>query len=537
LSASQIKKLQEENNKLKVQLQELSHAKNKYKKLFDVSADALSILDLDTGKFIECNQSAIEMHGVETEDNFLNLAPSDISPQFQPCGGASESMAIDRITKTFTEGPQVFQWLHSRLDGSTFPCLVSLTALPIDNKKLVLAIGRDISEIIEIQNKLSKANDAKSIFLANMSHELRTPMTAVLGYTDLMLEDALLADSSKEHCEKIKYATSSLLNIMNEILDMSKLDSGKLVLEYMNLNFPEFIKEAVSVFENKLLNNAIQWQLTIDSDIPADIYSDPTRLKQVLFNLIGNAKKFTTEGSISINCKKVTDEAGDDYIKVSIKDTGIGINEVTKDKIFESFCQADSSTSRKYSGTGLGLPISKKIIELLGGKIDVHGEVDKGSTFWFTIPLVEAKKDKNSLKNLTFGSFKAIRTLNILFAEDNPINQMLAKKVIVNYGHQLDRVENGQLAINAHLENDYDLILMDIRMPEMDGIEATKQIRAIKGDKSHIPIIALTADAMKESLDTYLAVGMNAYSSKPFDWPKLLIIINQVLAEEVHILK
>ncbi|WP_420548593.1 PAS domain S-box protein [Curvivirga sp.] len=421
---------------------------------------------------------------------------------------------------------------------------LSISGIPVfDNQgnfKGYRGTGKNITkqienakELEEAKKKADNANHAKSEFLASMSHELRTPMTTVIGFADLILQEKI-TPSIKENAERIQVAAKSLLGIVNDILDMSKLEAGKLEIERIDFDLKDLLEEILHMFNNDSnTKKALDWDLQIGENVPQFINSDPTRIRQILINLVGNAHKFTQEGEISISCKI----SENNQLEFKVIDTGIGMNEDVSKHIFEEFTQADASISRKYAGTGLGLTICKRLVGLLGGEIDVKSKQGVGSTFWFRIPFSSAKTNAaQTLSQNPITETQSNRSLNILVAEDVHVNQILIKSLLEKYGHQVTTVDNGLEAVNAHKNTSFDIILMDVRMPEMDGIEATQEIRNMASPRAQIPIIAATADATTEHVEDYLNCGMNGFISKPYDINNVLTTINQVMDEEIHAL-
>ncbi|KTF10167.1 PAS domain-containing hybrid sensor histidine kinase/response regulator [Pseudoalteromonas sp. 10-33] len=784
---------EQENKKLKQTIAELTKQRDKYKKIFDVSADAYSIIDLSSGKFIECNQSAIDMHGVNSMNNFLNLNPADLSPKLQPCGKRSDILAKNYIENAVQLGSQSFQWTHSRLDGSTFNCLVSLTAIFIGNAQLVLAVGRDISDLETIKNQVSTeaqerqrferaylgekekfekfvdlapvgiainsildgsfefineefshitgysveelnkmdywqltpekykkqeheqlellakygqygpyqkeyihkngnvypvllsgikitdskgetfiwsvvqdithqkeseqqikeakekadslalrmqlANDSagigvwewdlitgqlvwdswmyklygitdsqfsgaydawlscvhpddlegakkkledaingmgtydpefrvvhpngnvrtikasaeilkdshgaaikvvgvnydvteqvdaigvlfdaklaaenaaqsKSDFLANMSHEIRTPMNAILGGLQL-LKNINLPDELSVILNNASFSAQSLLTIINDILDYSKIESNQLELEKVTFSLTEVLDSITYDLDSLVSEKRIDFIINKSKSYNEYWLGDLVRVKQILLNLTSNAVKFTEKGSVKINVSsEVFGEK--EAIFLEVVDSGIGMSKEVTDHIFERFTQADSSTTRKYGGTGLGMSITVCLVKMMGGEIDIQSKQGLGTTVTIKLPLAKAN---NIADKVPKKSFKApnLKGKKILIAEDNNINQVLIKAMMAKTNADITIVENGLLAFEAVQLELFDLVFMDIHMPVMDGIKANQRIKAIL---PHIPIVALTANVMDKDVKHYYQQGFIAHVPKPID--------------------
>ena len=392
----------------------------------------------------------------------------------------------------------------------------------------------EMAERFAIEKDRAEASEkSKSEFLASMSHEIRTPMTGVMGFADLLL-DSNLAPDDREKVIKIKGATQSLLSIINDILDLSKLEAGRLNIEYLDFNLKTAIDEVLDLVRERARVKKIDLLVDYPEEKYIGMYGDPTRFRQILINLVGNAVKFTHAGSVTIQ-STVIGKAPDQTIEFRVIDTGIGLSKENTRNLFSDFSQADSSISRQYEGTGLGLSISKRLVELMGGRIRVESEEGVGSTFSFTLPYQKAKSDVSHVaRHFGVQNFITNRALKILVAEDNKLNQRIIVATLEKFGHQALVVENGEQAVQQVSRGDFDLILMDIRMPEMSGSEATRAIRSRSDSLADIPIIALTADAMEEHIRGYIAAGMNACVTKPIDRVSLVQTINDVLGEEIH---
>ncbi|MEQ9491599.1 MAG: CHASE domain-containing protein [Alphaproteobacteria bacterium] len=401
-------------------------------------------------------------------------------------------------------------------------------------------IARNMTSELRSARELAEAaNKSKSEFLATMSHEIRTPMTAVMGFSDMLLEQELPADV-KNRIGKIKEATQSLLHIINDILDISKMEAGKLRIENTDVDLPELIDGILNLFGRNQEGNKkkiVDLIYAPSEDFPDRIHSDPTRIRQVLINLVGNAMKFTPEGYVRLETSVVESPDERPMLKFTVIDTGIGIPAHLAGTLFAEFTQADASITRKFEGTGLGLSICRRLVELMDGDIGFESEEGEGSTFWFTIPYIKPKeestlpagrnKDRESRQTAT-------RALNVLVAEDNELNQQILSAVITGLGHTVDIANDGAELLRMHEQGNYDLILSDVRMPNVSGPDATRRIREMKNGKANVPVIAITADVTEENTNDYIAAGMNGVVSKPLKASELTDAIDRVMGEKLH---
>jgi PAS domain S-box-containing protein len=396
--------------------------------------------------------------------------------------------------------------------------------------------NKALNELLKTQKELKETMKVKEQFLANMSHEIRTPMNAIIGFTDLILKTPLTAEQ-KQYIDAIKTSGQNLLVIVNDILDFSKSQAGKLVFEQIDIQLSQIVSTLIDLMLPKSTEKNIRLSSKIDPAIPDHLIGDPTRLNQILLNLVGNAIKFTEAGEIKIVIELINESPDAVTLSFSVHDTGIGIPPEKLGSIFEGFTQATNETTRKYGGTGLGLTIVKQLVEQQGGTVTVESKVGSGSVFSFKMDFKkgrETKKKQNEKKELTT---KKIDHLHVLLVEDNYLNQVLATKVLTNWNWQVDVADNGQVAVDKLQKGNYDLILMDIQMPEMDGYEATRHIRKnMSPPKSTIPIIAMTAHAISGEIERCEQVGMNGYISKPFNedhlYDKILTVLNIEAMEE-----
>ncbi len=481
--------------------------------------DAIVITNQD-GTIIRWNSSAAEIFGYTEEevqgrtfmdtiipDSFLTMHGREFY-QFLTEGGSN--ILNKRLELT-----------GIRKNGAEFPMELTVTGIQHDNDYYFNGFIRDISsrrqreqELVQMKEKAEQAAKAKSQFLSVMSHELRTPLNAVIGITHLLLQGNPREDQ-QEDLRTLQFSGESLLHIINDILDFTKLDSGKIELSAIDFNLRELVQSLYQSFSYKAKEKDIVFDVEYDENMPFMVKGDSFRLSQVLNNLISNAIKFTREGSVKLKVEMVENRIHSFITKFYVIDTGIGIPEEKKDKIFEQFTQADSNTTRIYGGTGLGLSISAKLMELMDSSILIDSVVGKGSVFHFTIILqkadtveVAAPARKAVVKNND-----SFRNKLILLAEDNLFNANIARRFIRGWGAEIDLVVDGRQALEFTFRRKYDLILMDVQMPLLDGFACTRKIRKHLPD---IPIIAVTASPKNEIIGEIMACGMNDFVSKPF---------------------
>jgi PAS domain S-box-containing protein len=503
----------------KVAEEKLKENEEKLQAIFNHSHDAKFLVDIHTNKIIEFNQRTIELFEIDKPETLYNFPATSLRKN--PLSAAELEKAQTEFSRNGYWNQEV---VYLTQKGNEFWGNIVAKKIFINNREVILSRITDITEnkrneqeLITAKQLAEESTKAKEMFLANMSHEIRTPMNGILGMTEL-LSRTTLDEAQKKHVKLIKNSADNLLVVINDILDIAKIDSGKITFEEIPFDICDVIKNAIQTLTYKAEEKGIELlihPIKLDHRI---VIGDPFRLTQALLNLINNAIKFTENGSVEISGRIPHSNATEITFEFTVTDTGIGIPKEKLDSIFEGFTQASLDTTRKYGGTGLGLTISKNLIQLQGGSIWVESVVGKGSKFIFSITYKKGYELNETHESNEKINIHQLNKLHILLAEDNEVNQYFAKTLMDEIGVKVDVANNGIEALNFFEQNEYDLILMDIQMPHMGGIEATSKIRSHSNkDKSRIPIIALTANALVGDADKYMEAGMDDYISKPFD--------------------
>ena len=530
---------------LEVQTRDLQESQRKAERLsafgdiLDRSLNEIFIFDVESLRFVHVNHGARENIGYTMEE-LRGMTPIDIKP--------------DQTTETFAElvAPLLagthenieFTTVHRRKDGTEYPVHIHLETSVLGETPVFVAIILDITERQRIDMELRDSRErafaadrSKSEFLANMSHEIRTPMTAILGFNDILLDNAT-GPEDIEAAQTVKQNGEYLIDLINDILDLSKIEAGKIEMEQISCSAHEIIGAVASLMRVRATAKGLPLEVRFDGPIPTTIQSDPTRLRQILINIVGNAIKFTETGSVQIVTRLLNESGEKPKLQFDVIDTGIGITEGGIENLFLAFTQADSSTTRQFGGTGLGLPISKRLVEALGGRISVSSTVGKGSVFSITVttgPLDDVRLINSLDEAVVDGSEVQVEDCEqsrldryrILLAEDGPDNQRLISFILKKAGADVTLADNGQigmeLAIAAMSESHpFDVILMDMQMPVLDGYAATQRLRS---EGYTLPIIALTAHAMASDRQKCLDAGCDDYTTKPVARRKLIELV------------
>ena len=437
--------------------------------------------------------------------------------------------SVDWIILTYTPASDILSvsidWLLITILG------IGLAALFIIDLTVLLILNKNLTETAKVADS---ANRAKTVFLSNMSHEIRTPMNAIIGFNNIILNDDTISPKTREYITKSEASAEHLLQLINDILDMSRIESGRMVLKNEEFSFNDLVDYINDTFTTHCHNNEQEFSCSVKDKMDDFYIGDAMRLRQVLINILGNSVKFTDKGGkVSLEVSKKGDSEDKTEVEFKISDTGIGISKEFLPHIFDSFSQEDSGNTTKYGSSGLGLSITKNIVEMIGGHIHVESEKGVGSTFFVTVPLGKSNKVDN--KEIEVKVNIDFTGKNILVAEDMEINAEIMQIILSEKGVNVDLAENGRIAVEKFqnsAENYYSAILMDVRMPELDGFEATKQIRAMKRkDAKDIPIIALTANAFEEDIQKSLQAGLNAHLTKPIQVDVLFDTLKRLLKD------
>jgi len=513
LVARRTAELQEANQRIQKEFDEKSAAEAAFRTVFESSPIGITLADRN-GRYVDVNRAAEDLMGVPkasvigrdpVELGWIEY-PEDYEAVRCALGEGRDLDAHELIYRNPKRGKRT---------GLLWARRVTIAGVPY-----ALCFILDISERKQMEEELVRARlgadaaaQAKSLFLANMSHEIRTPLNGILGLS-LLLEQESVPDGLRQMVGLLRASGEVLRRILDDVLDFSKIESGRLELEEAPFELRACLEWSFELFRKAAAEKNLECRLRLDDRLPARVLGDATRLRQVTANLMSNAVKFTHQGSIEMEAQlaEAAPPGGRHLIRVSVRDTGIGIPEDRMNRLFQSFSQVDASTSRYYGGTGLGLAISKRLVEMMGGNIRVESRAGEGTTFEFTFPAGTVADVESAAQTAESASPIGLK---ILVAEDNKVNQLVILRMLQKMGCQPDLACDGPSAVRMVEANSYDVVLMDLHMPGVDGLEATRQIRRMPAARSCIPIVALTASASSEDRSRCLAAGMNDYLTKP----------------------
>ena len=473
----------------------LKESEEKYHVMFNYSPD--SYLIMSNGVIIDCNNAAEKSLGCSKEE-LIGAIPYNFFPEFQTEGNLSKELAVQRRMDTLISGKNVFDWILKRKDGTEFWATVSLSKMNLNNEPVLFATWADITEKKKAEQELlmavdaaNAANKAKSEFLANMSHEIRTPLNGVIGFTDL-LKNTPLSSEQEQYVKNANASGHTLLGIINDILDFSKIEAGMMNLEISKTDMIELLGRSVDLIKYVATKKDLEILLDIDPEMPRFAEVDTVRLKQILANLLGNAVKFTEKGEVELKLQYEKLDENTGRLKFFVRDTGIGISPEQKDKLFKAFSQADSSTTRKFGGTGLGLIISEMLARQMGGKIEIESTLDQGTTFYFDIIAKTEQGEKVDKSVIEF-----IKRCFVI--DDNADNRMILEHIIANWGIECVSCDNGYTAVEIiESSNPFDVIICDYHMPQIDGLETIKLISErlkLMPDKQPIILLHSSSDS------------------------------------------
>jgi len=531
--------LEDANARLKKEIEDrelveaaLRSSEHTFASAIQTSPDSVLITRLSDGKVLRMNEGFTRLSGYR-ESEAVGKTAEDLNYWVNPEDRAAFASVLKETGECINQ-----ETLFRMKDGRIVPALISGRLITYDREPYIFSITRNISERKQAEEDLKMAkeaaeaaNRAKSEFLANMSHEIRTPMNGVIGMTNLALGTDLEPDQ-REYLDMAKFSADSLMKVINDILDFSKVEAGKLDLESIPFDLGKHVEDTIVSFNARAEDKGLELSFEVAPDVPRVLMGDPSRLRQVLVNLIGNAVKFTDAGRITVRVRP--DILSEDYtvIHIAVSDTGMGIPEHKQQEIFAAFAQADGSTTRRHGGTGLGLAISSQLSTLMGGRIWVESEEGVGSSFHFTVRLGNPTENQKLGPIFEMVGDVPCLGLHILVAEDNAVNQRLTTRLLEQQGQSYKVAGTGNEVLSALQEDRFDMVLMDVQMPEMDGFEATKRIRKSEREQGgHLPIVAMTAYAMEGDRERCLEAGMDAYLSKPVEPDQIANVIAQLFGK------
>jgi PAS domain S-box-containing protein len=500
----------------------LRESEQRYRAVFESATDALLVQKINPdgtpGKFIEANDFACQRLGYTREELF-DLSPFAIASPYEPIDFPSLTGEL------FSKGYHSFEAKVMHKDGRDIPTEITLRLFEFQGQPMVLVNARDIAarkqseqELHQAKEMAEAANRAKAEFLTNMGHELRTPLSGAMGMLDLLL-DTSLDPQQQQYARTAQHSVGALLIIMSDLLEFSKLEAGKLSIEPAGFDLKQAVEDVAQIMEVKAQGKGIELAVHYPAGIPRTLVGDARRIRQVLMNLVENAVKFTESGRVDIRVSGEQLSLDRTRMKIQVEDTGTGIPAESLERVFEKFTQVDASTSRRHGGTGLGLAIVRQLVELMGGQVHATSRVGSGSTFWFELTLPPQPPKAEAVEPAPRQSAppaKETAAHRVLVVEDDPVNQEVAATILRRLGCRVDAADGGPQAVAMAKKIPYDLIFMDCQMPQMDGLQATTEIRRQESANNHRAwIVAMTAHTLAEDRQRCLESGMDDYLAKP----------------------
>ncbi|MDR3321122.1 MAG: response regulator [Synergistaceae bacterium] len=522
-----------------------AEAEKRTRAMLDATPLATSFWD-EEGNMLDCNMEALRMLRLSEKSDYMERF-FDLNPEYQPDGKPTRQKAAELVKATFETGYQQFEWMYRTSDGEPLPVETTLVRIHWKDGQRIVAYSRDLRELKENEQKMraaeerrrklevqalaaQAASEAKSHFLASMSHEIRTPMNAIIGMSELMRTDNL-DELQLLYFMDIRKMSHSLLQIINDILDFSKIEAGKLNLVPTDYNIFTLYDNVCSLMQFTIGDKPLEFRHSISDSIPQVLFGDDVRVRQIMMNIVNNAIKYTKQGRVDLRLGRV-EKSERDYLSITVEDTGIGIKKENYSKLFAAFEQLDNRKNRGIGGTGLGLSITKRLVDMMDGEIGFESEYSKGSVFHVLIPLIEGDADNMIRPDEGRHAF-ASPDASVLVVDDNAVNLTVALGFLSKHNIRPDTAESGKEAIELVRKKRYDIIFMDHMMPEIDGVEATKRIRAL-GDEHcrKVPIVALSANVVSSARDAFLEAGMDDFIPKPIEAGKLNSILLKWLPPE-----
>ncbi|MBF0383437.1 MAG: PAS domain S-box protein, partial [Magnetococcales bacterium] len=526
--------IEEDITERKMTEEALKESEAKFRTFFEKNSSVMLLIDPDSGKIMAGNESAVSYYGYPHEQ-LIGMLISDINTM------PAEKNAEER-QRVLREECSYFIFQHRLANGELRDVEVYSTPIPSDGGTLLFSIIHDVTDRKRAEDNLIKAksaadiaNRAKSDFLATISHEIRTPLNGIMGMTELLMEKRL-SNKKQFYVEMIQKSGDSLLRVINDVLDFSKIEAGEILLEEDVIDLQATRKEFRDLFGELAKKKGLAFRTRVARQVPLHVKGDRHRIHQILINLLGNAIKFTKSGEINFRISARL-KNGVTWISFMVADTGIGINAAALNTLFQPFTQADTSTTRKYGGTGLGLTICKKLADLMQGQITVESEEGKGSRFILTLPMETAEAiPKPPPETVSKDKTALLKGRYMLVVEDNIVNQRLFQIMLENMSIKVRVANNGIEALEALAQERFDMVLMDCHMPEMDGLEAIQIFRKSELDKNlaHTPFIAVTANVMQGEKELCLKVGFDSFISKPVNKQELSTVLEQFIQDEQH---